>query len=155
MNLAERSAMVFGQAQQADLISAVEKAGYGAEIILDEDERRARQNETAQQSIKRFRWQSALALALGGPLMLWGIFGGTMMVTSDNQPYWITVGLVTLAVMIAAGGHFYVNAWRSLMNRSATMDTLIALGTGAAWIYSISVAIWAGYFPDGSPSYLF
>lgn len=147
VNLAERSAMVFGQAQQADLISAVEKAGYGAEIILDEDERRARQNETAQQSIKRFRWQSALALALGGPLMLWGIFGGTMMVTSDNQPYWITVGLVTLAVMIAAGGHFYVNAWRSLMNRSATMDTLIALGTGAAWIYSISVAIWPDIFP--------
>lgn len=147
VNLAERSAMVFGQAQQADLVSAVKKAGYGAEIIIDEDQRRARQNETAQQSIKRFRWQSALALALGTPLMLWGILGGTMMVTPDNQPCWIGIGLITLAVMIAAGGHFYINAWRSLMNRSATMDTLIALGTGAAWIYSISVAVWPDIFP--------
>ncbi|WP_159567150.1 copper-exporting P-type ATPase CopA [Budvicia diplopodorum] len=147
VNLAERSAMVFGQAQQADLIIAVEKAGYGAEIILDEDERRARQHETSRQSIQRYRWQSALALALGAPLMLWGILGGTMMVTPDSQPYWIAVGLVTLAVMIVAGGHFYVNAWRSLMNGSATMDTLIALGTGAAWIYSISVAVWPEVFP--------
>ncbi|MFV0548203.1 MAG: copper-exporting P-type ATPase CopA [Limnobaculum xujianqingii] len=147
VNLAERSAMVFGQPQQAALINAVQKAGYGAEIIQDEDQRRARQHETSQKSIRKYRWQSALALALGVPLMLWGVFGGTMMVTANNQPYWIVTGLVTLAVMIAAGGHFYVNAWRSLMNRSATMDTLIALGTGAAWIYSISVAIWPQIFP--------
>ncbi|SFC34697.1 copper-exporting P-type ATPase CopA [Pragia fontium] len=147
VNLAERSAMVFGHPQQADLIGAVTKAGYGAEIIQDEEQRRARQHETSRQSIRQFRWQSALALALGVPLMLWGVFGGTMMVTADNQPYWIIVGLVTLAVMIAAGGHFYTNAWRSLMNRSATMDTLIALGTGAAWIYSMSVSIWPDIFP--------
>lgn len=147
VNLAERSAMVFGSTQSSDLVNAVEKAGYGAEVIQDEEQRRARQHETSHQSIRKFRWQSALALALGIPLMLWGVFGGTMMVTPNNQPYWIAIGLVTLAVMIVAGGHFYTNAWRSLMNRSATMDTLIALGTGAAWIYSISVAIWPQIFP--------
>ncbi|MDR0807064.1 MAG: copper-exporting P-type ATPase CopA [Enterobacteriaceae bacterium] len=147
VNLAERSAMVFGNPQQSALVDAVEKAGYGAEIIQDEEQRRARQHETSRQSIHRFRWQSALALALGIPLMLWGIFGGTMMVTEENQPYWIAVGVITLTVMIAAGGHFYINAWRSLMNRSATMDTLIALGTGAAWIYSISVALFPQIFP--------
>ncbi|AWH87772.1 copper-exporting P-type ATPase CopA [Limnobaculum parvum] len=147
VNLAERSAMVFGQPQQSELLRAVQKAGYGAEIIQDEEQRRARQHQASQKSIRQYRWQSALALVLGIPLMLWGVFGGTMMVTSDNQSYWIIIGLITLTVMVAAGGHFYINAWRSLMNRSATMDTLIALGTGAAWIYSISVAIWPQIFP--------
>lgn len=63
--------------------------------------------------------------------MVWGMFDNNMMVTANNQTFWIVAGLVTLGVMIAAGGHFYVNAARSLKNGSATMDTLIALGTGA------------------------
>ncbi|MEW7001841.1 copper-translocating P-type ATPase [Serratia ureilytica] len=49
--------------------------------------------------------------------------------------------------MVFAGGHFYRNAWRALMNGSATMDTLVALGTGAAWLYSIAVNIWPDFFP--------
>ncbi|HFQ5648826.1 TPA: copper-translocating P-type ATPase, partial [Yersinia enterocolitica] len=57
------------------------------------------------------------------------------------------VGIITLLVMIFAGGHFYRNAWVSLKNGSATMDTLVALGTGAAWIYSITVNIWPDVFP--------
>lgn len=147
VNLAERSAMAFGNPKFDELVSAVEKAGYGAEIIQDEETRRARQHETSRQNIRRYRWQSALALAMGVPLMVWGMFDNNMMVTANNQTFWIVAGLVTLGVMIAAGGHFYVNAARSLKNGSATMDTLIALGTGAACIYSISVAIWPSLFP--------
>lgn len=48
--------------------------------------------------------------------------------------------------MVFAGGHFYRNAWRALMNGSATMDTLVALGTAAAWLYSISVNMWPDFF---------
>ncbi|GKX56947.1 Cu+ exporting ATPase [Leminorella grimontii] len=147
VNLAERSAMAFGTPDVGALVNAVEQAGYGAEVIQDEETRRARQHETAQQNIRRYRWQSALALALGIPLMVWGMIGDNMMVSADNQTFWIVAGVATLAVMIAAGGHFYVNAARSLKNGSATMDTLIALGTGAAWIYSISVAVWPSLFP--------
>ncbi|MEG2043300.1 MAG: Cu+ exporting ATPase, partial [Hafnia sp.] len=129
------------------LIHAVEKAGYGAEIIQDEEKRRARQQESAEKSVKKFRWQAALGLGLGVPLMAWGLFGGTMELTASNQNNWLIVGLVTLAVMVFAGGHFYRSAWRSLMNRSATMDTLVALGTGAAWLYSITVTLWPDVFP--------
>ncbi|WBL71652.1 copper-exporting P-type ATPase CopA [Serratia liquefaciens] len=147
VNLAERSALITGSADPQALVAAVEKAGYGAEMIQDETERRERQQQTAQANMKRFRWQAALGLALGIPLMAWGLLGGSMSLTPETQRPWLLVGLLTLAVMVFAGGHFYRNAWRALMNGSATMDTLVALGTGAAWLYSISVNLWPDFFP--------
>ncbi|QTF09444.1 copper-exporting P-type ATPase CopA [Brenneria izadpanahii] len=147
VNLAERSALVSGHAAPEALIAAVEQAGYGAEIIQDEEQRRVRQQQTSQQNIRRFQRQAALGLLLGVPLMLWGVLGGSMTLTPENRTSWLIVGALTLAVMIFAGGHFYRNAWRSLKNGAATMDTLVALGTGAAWIYSITVNLWPDVFP--------
>ncbi|WP_411704637.1 copper-exporting P-type ATPase CopA [Edaphovirga cremea] len=147
VNLAERSALVMGAVDHQALISAVEKAGYGAEIIQDETERRERQQQTAQQNMRRFSWQAALGLSVGIPLMAWGLFGGSMTLTPETRIPWLIVGILTLAVMILAGNHFYRNAWMSLKNGSATMDTLVALGTGAAWLYSITVNLWPDVFP--------
>ncbi|KHN49880.1 copper-exporting P-type ATPase CopA [Pectobacterium fontis] len=147
VNLAERSALVSGHVAPEALIAAVEQAGYGAEIIQDEEARRARQQYTAQQAIRRFQWQATLGLLLGIPLMLWGVLGGSMSLTPENQIPWLAIGILTLTVMILAGGHFYRNAWRSLKNGAATMDTLVALGTGAAWLYSITVNLWPDLFP--------
>ncbi|ELX2269175.1 TPA: copper-exporting P-type ATPase CopA [Yersinia enterocolitica] len=147
VNLAERSALVTGHPSNEALIAAVKNAGYGAEIIEDETERRERQQQMSQASMKRFQWQAALGLLLGIPLMGWGLFGGSMTLTPETQTPWLIVGIITLLVMIFAGGHFYRNAWVSLKNASATMDTLVALGTGAAWIYSITVNIWPDVFP--------
>ncbi|HIE3656812.1 TPA: copper-exporting P-type ATPase CopA [Yersinia enterocolitica] len=147
VNLAERSALVTGHPSNEALIAAVKNAGYGAEIIEDETERRERQQRMSQASMKRFQWQAALGLLLGIPLMGWGLFGGSMTLTPETQTPWLIVGIITLLVMIFAGGHFYRNAWVSLKNGSATMDTLVALGTGAAWIYSITVNIWPDVFP--------
>lgn len=147
VNLAERSALVTGHPSNEALIAAVKNAGYGAEIIEDEGERRERQHQMSQASMKRFQWQAALGLLLGIPLMGWGLFGGSMTLTPETQTPWLIVGMITLLVMIFAGDHFYRNAWVSLKNGSATMDTLVALGTGAAWLYSITVNIWPEVFP--------
>lgn len=62
VNLAERSALVSGHGDPQALVSAVQKAGYGAEIIQDEALRRARQHESAQKAVRAFRWQAAVAL---------------------------------------------------------------------------------------------
>ncbi|MCK7211733.1 copper-exporting P-type ATPase CopA [Enterobacter bugandensis] len=147
VNLAERTALVMGSASAADLVQAVEKAGYGAEAIEDDAERRERQQETAIATMKRFRWQAIVALLVGIPVMVWGMMGDNMMVTADNRTLWLVIGLITLAVMVFAGGHFYTSALKSLKNRTATMDTLVALGTGAAWLYSMSVNVWPQWFP--------
>ncbi len=147
VNLAERTALVMGSASAAELVQAVEKAGYGAEAIEDDVERRNRQQQTAVATMKRFRWQAIVALLVGIPVMGWGMLGDNMMVTEANRSLWLAIGLLTLAVMVFAGGHFYTSAWKSLKNRTATMDTLVALGTGAAWLYSMSVNIWPQWFP--------
>lgn len=147
VNLAERTALVMGSASAANLVQAVEKAGYGAEAIEDDLERRERQQETAIATMKRFRWQAIVALLVGIPVMVWGMIGDNMMVTGDNRTLWLSIGILTLAVMVFAGGHFYTSAWKSLKNRTATMDTLVALGTGAAWLYSMSVNVWPQWFP--------
>jgi Cu+-exporting ATPase len=147
VNLAERTALIMGSASATELVQAVEKAGYGAEAIEDEAERRERQQETALATMKRFRWQAIVALLVGIPVMVWGMLGDNMMVTDENRMLWLAIGVVTLGVMIFAGGHFYTSAWKSLKNRTATMDTLVALGTGAAWLYSMSVNVWPQWFP--------
>ncbi|ATM22439.1 copper-exporting P-type ATPase CopA [Raoultella ornithinolytica] len=147
VNLAERTALVMGSASAAELVQAVEKAGYVAEAIEDDLQRRERQQETAIATMKRFRWQAIVALLVGVPVMVWGMIGDNMMVSDDNRSLWLVIGLVTLAVMVFAGGHFYRSAWKSLKNGTATMDTLVALGTGVAWLYSMSVNLWPQWFP--------
>lgn len=147
VNLAERTALVMGSASAQALVSAVEGAGYGAEAIEDDIKRRERQQETAIATMKRFRWQAIVALLVGVPVMVWGMVGDNMMVTDANRALWLFIGVLTLGVMIVAGGHFYRSAWKSLTNGTATMDTLVALGTGAAWLYSMSVNIWPQWFP--------
>ena len=97
--------------------------------------------------MKRFRWQAIVALLVGIPVMGWGMIGDNMMVSDDNRSLWLAIGVVTLAVMVFAGGHFYRSAWKSLKNGTATMDTLVALGTGVAWLYSMSVNLWPQWFP--------
>lgn len=147
VNLAERTALVMGSAPAAELVKAVEQVGYGAEAIEDDHERRERQQQTAVATMKRFRWQAIVALLVGIPVMVWGMLGDNMMITSANQSVWLGIGVLTLAVMVFAGGHFYAHAWKALKNGTATMDTLVALGTGVAWLWSISVNIWPQWVP--------
>jgi len=148
VNLGERSALVLGEADPQQLIAAVDAAGYGAQVVDDEQERREKQQQSARSAMRRFSWQAAVALAFGVPLMIWGMLGDNMMLTASNHSLWLTLGAMTLLVMVITGGHFYRSAWRSARNGSATMDTLVALGTAAAWIYSFGVVLWPDFFPS-------
>jgi len=147
VNLGERSALVLGDADPQQLVAAVDAAGYGAEVVDNEQERREKQQHSARSAMRRFSWQAGVALAFGVPLMIWGMVGDNMMLTEDNQGLWRALSVLTLLIMVLTGSHFYRSAWRSLRNGSATMDTLVALGTGAAWIYSFSVVLWPDFFP--------
>lgn len=147
VNLADRSALISGNADPQSLIAAVTAAGYGAMLVVDETERREQQQKSARQNFIRFSWQAALALLVGIPVMIWGMTSHNMMLTPQNLLTWQIIGIVTLLVMIIAGGHFYRSAWKSLCNRTATMDTLVALGTTVAWAYSASVVLFPESFP--------
>ncbi|MFL1456651.1 heavy metal translocating P-type ATPase [Marinobacter sp. GN3S48] len=140
MNLADNTATASGKADPAALIKAVESAGYGARVIEDEDEADERRQQEDHKQYKTLLVKMGISLGLGVALMVWGMGFGSMMVTADNQVTWINLGILTLGVMIATGGHFFVGAWKALRHHNANMDTLIALGTGTAWLYSMVVA---------------
>lgn len=150
VNLAEQTAFVTGEVNPQELINRVMQAGYGAEIIEDDNVRREKQQAQTQGEIRRRQWQSIMALVVGFGLMLWGLVGGQMQVTEANQLNWLVVGLVTLAVILLTGGHFYQRAIKNLLNKTATMDTLVALGTGSAWLFSMVVVLKPEFFPDNA-----
>src|SRR5690606_32984620 len=151
VNFGDRTAEVEGQVAPETLIEAVTAAGYGATLIEDEAATRAEKEQAEQAHYRKLLRQMWLALGLGVPLMLWGVLGGDMMVHSGaSQIAWFIVGLVTLAVMYLAGGHFYTGAWKSFKAHNANMDTLIAIGTGSAWLYSMLVALWPEALPMAS-----
>ena len=144
MNFADRTVLVTGHAASDALVTAVERAGYNARTMADTSAEDALdEKEQADHAYyRRLLRDMAVALGLGIPLMAWGLLGGAMTVTTATErAAWLVVGLLTLAVMVFSGRHFYTGAWRSLGNHSANMDTLIALGTGTAWLYSMVVVL--------------
>ncbi|MBK9234033.1 MAG: heavy metal translocating P-type ATPase [Anaerolineae bacterium] len=63
---------------------------------------------------------------------------------------WLAAALLTLPVLFWSGGHFFTGAWAALKHRAANMNTLIALGTGAAWLYSTVAVLFPRLFPEGT-----
>jgi Cu+-exporting ATPase len=61
---------------------------------------------------------------------------------------WAGMGAASLAVLMYSGHHFFTGAWQALKHRSANMHTLIALGTGVAWIYSTIALVFPQIFPS-------
>ncbi|WP_300178139.1 copper-translocating P-type ATPase [uncultured Aliivibrio sp.] len=149
VNLAERTALVIGDINEVDVIQAIEKGGYGAEISLNEEQRRERQKDLYLKTTAAHKKNTIISLAIGAPLMLWGVFGGNMQInTINDQLAWGVVGLICLGLLLTAGRHFFVNAWKSFTHHRATMDTLVALGTGSAWLYSMALVISPEFFPE-------
>lgn len=148
MNLADSVATAGGQADPDSLAKAVSSAGYSAHVLEDPDT--AQDNKDAEDKA-RYRTlliKMTVSLGLGIALMVWGMGFGGMMVTPANQLTWLVLGGLTLVVMIFTGGHFYSGAWKAFRHHNANMDTLIALGTGTAWLYSMVVTIIPGALPE-------
>jgi len=61
---------------------------------------------------------------------------------------WAGMGIGALAVILYSGHHFFTGAWQALRHRAANMHTLIALGTGVAWIYSTIALLFPQIFPS-------
>jgi Cu+-exporting ATPase len=139
------------QASPATLKEAVISAGYGvSERAPDTSaaERSAeidRQKALAYQKLKR-RFGVAVGLAVIimplSMLMLWP----AAMQRLNMQ--WLNYGLLllTLPVLLYSGREFYVSAWNGFKHRAANMDTLIAVGTSAAFLYSLAATMVPGFF---------
>jgi len=150
VNLAEQSAIVFSflPIEDNELKKSVAEAGYSAEVINNPEQQQKKQQQQLQQQLKEHKINAALGLIVGLPIMLWGVLGGSMTVSNvENQIGWGLISLICLLLLSTAGKQFYLNAWKSLTHARATMDTLVALGTGVAWLYSTLIILFPDWFP--------
>ncbi len=136
INFADRSATVQADIEPARIIESIRAAGYDAVLIEDEnDQEQVRQAE--QRHGRQLLGRSLIALALGGAMMISGLLGWMPdLEATSGRVLALLMGLLTLAVMVFCAGNIYRGGWRSIVQRNLNMDTLIALGTGAAWLYS-------------------
>src|SRR3954452_19447193 len=107
-----------------ELVAAVEEAGYGATPPAEEA---ADDDETAP-----LRRRAIIAAALSVPALLLSMIQGLQF---DNWQ-WLSLQLVT-PVVLWAGWPFHKAAWENLRHGTATMDTLVSVGTLAAWLWSL------------------
>lgn len=147
VNLAERTATVQGNVSVDALISAIEAAGYeAAELrnVEDEEEKDAAEIVHYRRLLRR----AAVAAVVGMPLFVLGMAGMLPELSNGTgRLFWFITGLLTLGVLVYSGGHFFTGAWKSARNHNANMDTLIALGTGTAWVFSMVIVAWPDWVP--------
>jgi Cu+-exporting ATPase len=127
VNLATNTATVEfdpGVVQVRDFVGAIEELGYGVpekEAPVDAAEH-------------GYRRRLTVAVIFAAPVLVLGMSHGVL-----HVPYspWIQLAL-TLPVILYAGAPFYTAAWSALRHGAANMNSLIALGTGAAFLYSLA-----------------
>ncbi|TVL32386.1 heavy metal translocating P-type ATPase [Shewanella xiamenensis] len=148
INLADKQVTVNGKMSSDAALAVMDKAGYPAQLIVDA-KAAAEEKRVEDAAEYRLRMRQAIAaLAVGIPMMLWGLLGGEMMINRPSmQLGWGIMGLVTLALLIGTGRHFYQGMWRALKAKTTNMDTLIVLGTSTAWLYSMLVVLIPSAFP--------
>ena len=109
-------------------------------------------DEAEQAEIESLKRKFVIGLALTIPVFLLAMGGmipalGLESLIPKHVSKWIEF-LLTTPVVIWAGGIFFVKAWRSVQNRSPNMFTLIAMGVGAAYLYSAVAVLMPGIFPE-------
>ena len=140
VNLALETASVeYSPSQIApqDITQRVEKLGYGAKLKSEEreEEQSYREKELSKQKGKFW-----FAFILSVPL-LWAMVSHFTFTSFIPLPHmlmnpWVQLALAT-PVQFVVGKQFYVGAFKALRNKSANMDVLVALGTSAAYFYSL------------------
>lgn len=120
-----------------DIIGRIQKTGYDAQIKADKQEQQSRK----EKQIERMRWKLMISAVLSIPLlltMLDHLFGVQMPSILMNP--WFQFALAT-PVQFIIGWQFYDGAYKNLRSGGANMDVLVALGTSAAYFYSLYEAI--------------
>lgn len=148
VNFADHSAVVTGAAEPEQMKLALKQAGYDGAVMegLEDPGEEEKQEEQRYRELMR---KAAVAGALGVPLMLGAHLDWfPLMGTAAGSSFWTWVALITLVVMFYSGGHFFTSALKLAKVKQANMDTLIALGTGSAWLYSSIVIDYSDLLPS-------
>lgn len=143
VNLLTNSMSVDGDVKSSDVISAVEKAGYGASLKGNSSKENKSSDEplkdTETPKLKKRLFSSLVFLILLMYIsmghMMWGF--PLPSILANNH---IAMGLIQLlltGIIMVINQKFFVSGFKALIHRSPNMDTLVALGAGASFIYSV------------------
>ena len=116
----------------------VQSIGY--RLIIPDEHVEERQAEAQRKQYKKLRTKVIFAWIFAVPLMI--IAMGFMHWKPGN---WIMLALV-IPIMFYSGRDFYIRAWKMLRKRSLNMDTLVSLSTLVAFLYSVFVTFYPGFF---------
>ena len=164
----------------SDLVGAVEASGYGVAAIDgapvghgehgdhghpdatgdahadDTDTETAAHRREYRQLMRRF-WVAAViavpVMLVAYPELSWLYLPHLFTPSVSERTVWLLFaasGVLSLPVLFYSGRHFFVGAWAAFRHQSADMNTLIALGTSAAWIYSTFALLLPSLFPEGT-----
>jgi P-type Cu+ transporter len=129
VNYATEKALVRGEVPTEDLVATVEKMGYTAHLPAPEP---AEDEEPADAELHALRTRLLVSLVLAVPVVV------LAMVPAFQFAYWQWASLSLAAPVIVWGAlPFHRAAWTNLRHGSATMDTLISMGTVAAFAWSL------------------
>jgi Cu+-exporting ATPase len=144
VNFAAEQANVIYNARQTDVATiqaAVDEAGYAAQPIseqsLVEDDAERRERQAEQRKLRR-------KVQIAGSISAILVIGSLPAMTGFSIPFlplwlhhpWLQLALTT-PVLFWCGASFFVNAFKAFKRHTATMDTLVAIGTGSAYLYSL------------------
>lgn len=145
VNLLTNSMSVDGDVKSSDVISAVEKAGYGASL-KGNSYKENKSNDEPLKDTETPKLKKRLFSSLVFLILLMYISMGHMMwgfplpsILANNH---IAMGLIQLlltGIIMVINQKFFVSGFKALIHRSPNMDTLVALGAGASFIYSVYV----------------
>jgi Cu+-exporting ATPase len=141
VNLMTNEAAIVFDANVTDpvrLVEAINDTGYSSSLpaaaTVDRTAADAREGQQAQE-YRRLLRQALVSLAIGAAMMAAMPFMGGAMHAAG--PWTYASFSATTFVMAWAGRRFYTRAWKAFRHRTADMNTLIAIGTGAAYLYSV------------------
>ena len=134
------------------LVERVRETGYGAELpaLASEStwaaafEEQERQETARAAELRELRWKAGASLVAGAVAILVSMSAMHAPAWRGIVP-WLLLALTTV-VMAWAGRHFYTRAWTAFRHHAADMNTLIGVGTGAAYVYSLVATAAPGFF---------
>ncbi len=119
-----------GTIQEEDFKKLVQDIGY--DLLLDDPTGKSESLEDInKKNYQQLKWRTIWAAALSIPVVVIGMF--FMNIPYANEIMWI----LSTPVILWFGKGFFINAWKQAKHRSANMDTLVALGTGVAYVFSV------------------
>jgi len=123
----------------AQLQKAVQGAGYDL-LLVDETKQQESLEAIHAKKFKQLKQKTFGAVILSIPVVIIGMF--FMDMPYGNEIMW----LFSTPVLLYFGKDFFVNAWKQTKNRSANMDTLVALSTGIAYVFSVFNMLFADFW---------